>query len=99
MTLPDSIVLSCRTPPRVTPVSVEDVKLKSNMTTLFTKEWVEEFGRDALSCTGPAEDAYVWREAGHGSNFNCESIVLRARLQMFTHHKEGTLSGNPDSLA
>lgn len=62
--------------PPPSPVSAEYMSLKSNKTTLFTKGWVDGFGRDVLRCTGPTEDAYVWREAGHGSNFNCESLVV-----------------------
>eukprot|EP00903_Cladosiphon_okamuranus_P007629 g7398.t1 len=58
----------------------EDVQLTSNKTTLFTTEWVQEFGKDALSCTGPAEDPYVWREAGHGSNFNYLLLAWAAAI-------------------
>lgn len=43
-----------------------------------SKEWMVDFANEDLGCTGPSEDTYKWREAGYGSNMNCESEPIGA---------------------
>lgn len=40
---------------------------------IFSKEWGDQFSRGQPGCSGPLTDVYDWRDAGYGSNVNCES--------------------------
>lgn len=49
-----------------------EVATTSGTHAAFSKEWMDDFGRGDLNCTGPAKYPYEWRPVGYGSNMNCE---------------------------
>lgn len=44
---------------------------------IFSKEWANQFSLGQPGCSGPLIDVYDWRDAGCGSNLNCESRMSR----------------------